>query len=237
MKHIVNFSGGKESTAMLIHMIELKMQIDDIMFCDNGLEYPEVYEYIKKVEKYIERKITIIHPKKTWDDIFYSKVCKGRFKGRIHGFPYCCVPGCWASRDLKVRPMEHSRPKDALIYLGINYDEKDRIQYEKGHCENLRYPLVEWRWSAQKCLDYLKEKDLFPPLYNKFERTGCWLCPKQRMGSLKILYRDYPDLWKKLKKYEKDSPHGFKPNVKLIDLEKKWGLKDAKIIEDFKKKE
>ena len=192
------------------------------MFCDNGLEYPEVYEYIKKVEQYIDRKVTVIRPKKSWDNLFYMKVVSGRFKGRIRGFPYCCVPGCWASRDLKVRPMEHSRPKDAIIYLGINYDERGRIQYEKGHCENLRYPLVEWKWNAKMCLEYLKEKDLFPPLYNKFERTGCWLCPKQRMSSLKILYRDYPDLWDKLKKYEKDSPHGFKPNVRLDELEKEW---------------
>jgi len=222
MKHIVNFSGGKESTAMLIRMLELNMPVDDIMFCDNGLEYPEVYEYIKKIEKYINRKITVIKPKKSWDELFYTKVTKGRLEGRIRGFPYCCVPGCWASRDLKIRPMEHSRPKDALIYLGINCNEKKREQHEKGHCENLRYPLFDWDWDEKKCLDYLREKGLFPPLYNKFERTGCWLCPKQRMSSLKTLFFDYPDLWKKLKEYEKDSPHGFKPNVELDNLEKKW---------------
>ena len=32
MKHIVNFSGGKDSTAMLIRMIEEGMPIDDIVF-------------------------------------------------------------------------------------------------------------------------------------------------------------------------------------------------------------
>lgn len=32
MKHIVSLSGGKDSTAMLIKMIEMGMVIDDIVF-------------------------------------------------------------------------------------------------------------------------------------------------------------------------------------------------------------
>ena len=218
-KHIVRFSGGKESTAMLLRMIELDMQIDDITFCDNGLEYPEIYEYIKKVEKYIDRKITVIKPKKTWDELFYTKVKKGRFKGRIRGFPYVVLPGCWASRDLKVRPMEKLNNKTDLYYLGINFNEKKRVQYEKGHCENLRYPLIDWKWTEHHCLKYLRDKKLENPVYKKFKRTGCWLCPKQSIIALRILYNDYPDLWKKLRHYEIDSPHGFSPNKDLYQLE------------------
>lgn len=144
MEHIVNFSAGKESAAMLIRMLELKMPVDKIMFCDNELEYPEVYDYLKAVETYINRRVTVVKPKKTWDELFYMKITKGRFKGQIRGFPYVVLPGCWASRDLKTRPLERARPKDALIYLGINSKEKKRIQHEKGHCENLRYPLIDW---------------------------------------------------------------------------------------------
>lgn len=58
IKHIVSFSGGKDSTAMLLKMIENNMQIDDIIFLDTTVEFPEMYEHIDKVEKYINRKIT-----------------------------------------------------------------------------------------------------------------------------------------------------------------------------------
>lgn len=54
MKHIVSFSGGKDSTAMLLMMIEKGMPIDDIIFCDTGAEFPAMYEHIKQVEKYIK---------------------------------------------------------------------------------------------------------------------------------------------------------------------------------------
>ena len=43
---------------MLLMMLERGMPVDDIVFCDVGMEFPEVYEHIKKVEVYIGRKIT-----------------------------------------------------------------------------------------------------------------------------------------------------------------------------------
>jgi len=55
-KHIYMFSGGKDSTAMLLKAHELNMPIDRIICADIGAEFPQMYEHIKKVEKYINRK-------------------------------------------------------------------------------------------------------------------------------------------------------------------------------------
>ena len=49
--NVVSFSGGKDSTAMLLKMIEEKIPIDCILFCDTGLEFPQMYEHIDKIEK------------------------------------------------------------------------------------------------------------------------------------------------------------------------------------------
>ena len=35
--YIVSFSGGKDSTAMLLHLLELGEPIDEILFCDTTL--------------------------------------------------------------------------------------------------------------------------------------------------------------------------------------------------------
>ena len=40
---VVSFSGGKDSTAMLLRMIELKETINEVIFCDTGMEFPEMY--------------------------------------------------------------------------------------------------------------------------------------------------------------------------------------------------
>ena len=58
MKHIVQLSGGKDSTAMLLMMLERNMPVDEIIFCDTGMEFPELYQHLEAVEAYIGRKIT-----------------------------------------------------------------------------------------------------------------------------------------------------------------------------------
>ena len=55
--HVVSFSGGKDSTAMLLRMLEEGMRVDLILFCDTGMEFPSMYDHIEKVENYINRPI------------------------------------------------------------------------------------------------------------------------------------------------------------------------------------
>ena len=46
----VGVSGGKDSTAMLLRLIEARRPIDLILFCDTGLEFPQMYEHLKRLE-------------------------------------------------------------------------------------------------------------------------------------------------------------------------------------------
>ena len=68
----------------------------------------------------------------------------------------------------------------------------------------IKYPLVEWRWTEQKCIDYLNEKNLFNPLYVNFDRLGCYFCPKQNEKSIYVLWKNYPELWEKTKFWESE---------------------------------
>jgi len=43
MEHL-NFSGGKDSTAMLLRMIDKGRRPDKIVFADTGMEFPEMYD-------------------------------------------------------------------------------------------------------------------------------------------------------------------------------------------------
>ena len=87
-KNIINFSGGKDSTAMLLMMLEKKIPVDRIIFIDTTKEFPTTYEHIKKVQKYIKPlKIEII--KIDFDYWFGEHIkTKGKNIGRKgHGFP------------------------------------------------------------------------------------------------------------------------------------------------------
>ena len=220
-KIFVSYSGGKDSTAMLLMMLEKGERIDGIYFANTTLEYPEMYAYIRKINDYIKEKydkeIITINPKSSFYTWFYGTWTRGKLKGERRGFPkmylhgYCC-------RELKINPLNRIRGMKGIFCLGYAYDEKNRIQKAK----NLRYPLIEYKMTEADCRKYLEDRDLLNPLYLRFKRTGCWLCPRQPLGSLKILYRDYPILWKQLKKLEKESPHGFRPDYTLDELEVKF---------------
>lgn len=46
--HVVSLSGGKDSTAMLLGMVEEGWPIDHILFCDTGLEFEGMYHHSKE---------------------------------------------------------------------------------------------------------------------------------------------------------------------------------------------
>lgn len=222
-KKIVMFSGGKDSTAMLIRMIEEGERIDKIVFADTRLEFPEIYQYIRDIEKYIKREITIVRGDVTFDDWFYGKWTRGKSEGITRGFPKVLGLGCWAKRELKIKPLRKVEGKGNEIFIGIAADERERAYREEYQHNNIyRLPLVDWGMTEQDCIEFLEERNLSNPLYDIFKRLGCWLCPKQALGSLKSLYRHYPELWEKLKRYEKDSPTGFRINTTLRELEMRF---------------
>ena len=51
---VCNFSGGKDSTAMVLRMIELGEHIDEVVCCDTYKEFPAMYRHIDRVKKIIE---------------------------------------------------------------------------------------------------------------------------------------------------------------------------------------
>lgn len=51
--NIVSFSGGKDSTAMLLMMLERGIPIDRVINVDTTKEFPQMYDHINKVQEII----------------------------------------------------------------------------------------------------------------------------------------------------------------------------------------
>lgn len=232
MKHIVSWSGGKDSSAMLIRMVEEGMSIDDIVFIHVmatptlGGEFPEMYEYIYRMERYIDRKITIVRSSVDFDTMFHQTYRMGNRVGQIYGFPY--TVGVWCNDRLKQRTIrQHFKTYGEHIrYLGLAADEPKRLAKLDPFC---RAPLAEWGMTEQDCSDFLEKREMSNPLYRKFKRLGCWFCVKQSLDSLRVLRRDYPEYWAMLLAWDKESPRTFKPNCTVMDLERRFSLEDRQL--------
>lgn len=114
--------------------------------------------------------------------------------------------------------------------IGYTYNE-----VENGRVSNLnyaiaKYPLHEWKWNEKEVSDFLKERQIMNPLYNHFQRTGCFLCPKQSKASLYNLYKHYPKEWELMKAWELKAisldcvNKSFKPSKFLGQYEKEFEL-------------
>jgi 3'-phosphoadenosine 5'-phosphosulfate sulfotransferase (PAPS reductase)/FAD synthetase len=205
-KHIVCFSGGKDSSAMLLRMIELKMPIDRILFCDTGKEFPALYQYVKRMSDYTYRTIGVpvetLKPGKTWDDWFYGPITRGKRMGQLRGWPLLAFH-CWWSREAKFNLMDPICTGN-YRYIGFGADETKRLRQSREK-EGYRFPLADWGWSEKDALEYLKKRGWAEQFHLDFDRTGCYFCPKQGEKSLRTLARKYPREWDELMRYAKDA--------------------------------
>lgn len=232
VKHIVSFSGGKDSSAMLIKMVEDGMHIDDIVFIKVmatptiGAEFPEMYEYIERMEDYIHRKITVVPSIVSFDKEFHRVYLNGNRKGEIYGFPHTI--GAWCNNRLKIKTIQNHYKSygEHIRYLGIAADETERLTPKETF---YRFPLVDWAMTEKDCIDFLNEREMLNPLYKKFRRLGCWFCVKQNLDSLRVIRRDYPDFWNMLLNWDKISINTFKPDCTVPDLERRFAQEDRQL--------
>ena len=68
--HILSLSGGKDSTALAFFMKENMPEIfekTELVFCDTECELPELYDYLNKIEIFLNKKITKLKPEKSFE--------------------------------------------------------------------------------------------------------------------------------------------------------------------------
>jgi len=206
MKNVAMWSGGYDSSCMVVLILEKKLPLDYIVFCDTLAEFSEMYEYIDKFQAYIKRRfgktITIITPNKSFEEWAFTEITRGEREGEVRGLPLTTVP-CYWKRESKVYPFERwlkdNNIEDHKLYIGYTYTEKQRSQVDAA---NQLYPLIDYKMTENDVRDFLKERSIDNPLYKHFNRTGCYFCPKQRVDDFYNVYKYHSEKWKKIVEYE-----------------------------------
>lgn len=222
---VLSLSGGKDSTAMLLRLIEEKRPIDLILFCDTGLEFPQMYDHLKKLEQYIGMNITYLKADHSFEYYFSEYMPKRKnldlrqYKGNSWAGPH----NRWCTGVLKTRVVNAYLKKlkkeyDVVEYIGIAADETKRI---KNGC----YPLVEWGMTEKDCLEYCYARGFdWGGLYQIFHRVSCWCCPLQALSELRKLYEHYPELWEQLRIWDDSTWRQFRKDYSVRELEIRFAL-------------
>ena len=232
--HAVSLSGGKDSTAMLLLMIERDMPIDMVLSADTGMEFPEMYEHLAKLDEHLFRErgihITTLRHPKGFEYLMFdepkqkSRSLENRAKLGIppygNGWPGIRVRWCTGQLKTHLITKEVNRLKGelgAIHYVGIAADEAWR-------CKDERYPLVEWGITEAQALQACYDRGFdFGGLYEIYHRASCWCCPFQRIDELRKLRKHHPELWEKLLELDRRALAQFGPGP-LGQFKQNWSV-------------
>ena len=199
---VLSVSGGKDSTAMCLHMFELGYGKSDFsrVFMDTGWEHPGTYEYLDQLEE-IVGKITRLRadfPLSMFDEEVRGHIL--HFEGRLGfespmirrifrytGFPSSRIR--WCTDYLKMKPLRD--------HFGTIEDDHVNVVGVRGEESVARSRMEEWEWSdgldcwvwrpliawtEQEVIDIHARFGVFPNrLYmSGSQRVGCWPCINSR---------------------------------------------------------
>lgn len=245
--HVASFSGGKDSTAMVLHMIERGDPLDEVMFCDTTMEFPAMIRHVEKVKQVIEAagiKFTELRAPHDFEYYLAEYEVENRkpssaFYG-MPGYGWAGHKSRWCTKTLKVGIIEsHLRELqedfEVIQYIGIAADEDYRLERGQNQDPNHRHPLREWGWDENTALQYCYGRGYdWEGLYElkrnpktKKARVSCWCCPLQSYEDMRILRQHFPDLWEKLLDLDSRQCKKYQHGYSVADFDLRFRLEDA----------
>ncbi len=218
---IWSFSGGKDSTAMIIGAYERGIKMDRILCVDTTKEFPGMYRHIQKVKDYIHQEIEIIPIE--FDYYFSEHIkTKGKNKGKAgYGWPDSGTRWCTSLKRQAIKRATRNIDTPVIEYHGIAFDERSRCANNPGR--DIRYPLVQWEMTEKDAMRFCYDRGFdWGGLYQDFHRVSCFCCPLSRITELYLLYWKYPKQWEAIKKMDKKSYRQFRADYSVDELENKF---------------
>lgn len=135
--------------------------------------------------------------------------------------------GQWCLQQLKL-PALNKIGKHCVQYIGIAADEPNRFH---NLTETKKSPIVEAGWDEAYCRQWCEENGLLSPIYTTATRGGCWFCHNQSVNQLRLLRKNYPELWAIMLKWDKDSPIAFHADGHTVhDFDRIFYMEDIHAI-------
>lgn len=224
-RYAASVSFGKDSTAMVLGIIERGMPLDKVIFYDTGAEFQAVYDVRDKVVPIIESygaEYVEMHPPRPFFYDMLEKPVKHRDGTVSNGYGWCGGPCRWGTA-YKISTIDKIND-GSVLYVGIASDEIGRIKRERA--EYKRLPLVDWGMTEKDCLEFCKARGIEwmegeVDLYGVLNRVSCWCCRNKNLKELRAIRENLPEYWDKLTELEEKIGEPMKSRW-LNELSEKW---------------
>lgn len=236
MRYIACISYGKDSLAQLevIHQHGLPLTdivTADIMAAPEVPAYlPELVEFRGRLDKEIESRygipVTHVRADKTFVDYFYRELTERSKYTGTWGWPP--VLGHWCMKYLKLHPIQnYFEGLDYVEWIGIAADEPARHGQLN---ERKRSALVEYGVTEAGAMEICKRLGWVSPTYLHSGRDGCWFCPCQGLDQLRRLYNEFPEYWRMMMDWDKDTKKRFKIDHTLEEYDRRFQMEKEDLV-------
>ena len=190
--HVVALSGGKDSTAMALHLAEVEPR-DYVYVCTpTGNELPEMFAHWRRLGDLLGKPLIPVMAG-SLDALIKRQNALPNWRQR------------WCTRMLKIEPfaawlMEKAREGyQVTSYVGLRADEEEREggDYTSVPGQVTRFPMREWGWSLRDVVSYLQDRGVTIP-----KRTDCAVCFFQQLNEWFDLWLDNPEAYAEGERYE-----------------------------------
>lgn len=224
--HICCFSGGKDSTAMLIHIIENNLPLDEVLYVDVGdWMWESSKDHIKQVEEKLGVKITILN--------IVPELKKGFERW---GFPSFFNRWCTGEKKEAMRKYirrNYGERESIIQYIGYCADEEKRTSKKLYSSYDAKYPLVDAGVTTSKALKICEDYGFnFNGVYEHHSHYNCWLCPLQRINELKWIFDNDKDKWNLLREMQFQTDGTFYSDLTIFDLDKRFWEKNREKLKE-----
>lgn len=216
---IVSLSGGKDSAAIPLAMMEQGLKPDFLVHVAVDWEFPETTRVVHQVAEITGVELIVLKPAPfDWwmlERLSVSKAGEIRFGA---GWP-SREHGRWCTREkFVVFDKLMTTFADPIRLIGFAADEMHRANSKeqkkrKAAGQIFRYPLIELGLEEEDALQLCYRHGVdWDGLYETFRtnrrtpRLSCWCCPHQPLASLKTVRREFPHYWKRMLEMGAASP-------------------------------
>ena len=239
--NIVSFGGGINSTALLIGMWQRHIPVDLILFADTGAECPHTYARVKLFGKWLKAHgmpdITIVRNVDREGNIFsLEQEClqSKSLPSIAYGWKKCSLKHKVGPQDKfcnNYEPCKKVWESGKKVFKYIGYDAGEERRKENAFAIDLQdkkykkvYALIDWGWYREDCIRVIKLEGL--PLPGK---SSCFFCPSMKKQEIKMLRRDYPELFERAIALEENAKETL---IKVKGLGRNYAWKDWMEWED-----
>lgn len=219
----MSWGGGVNSTAIIVELFRLGVEIHCITFADTQAEKPETYQFKEAFDQWLLERgmppVTRVVSDSMYPSLEAECLSKHTMPSIVFGFRSC-------SDKYKLRPQKkylkerYGDLSSIIIAVGYDFDERRRAENAEKSPEKFTrwYPLIDWQWGREECIEAIRQAGLpIPP------KSACFFCPSSTKSEVRALALAHPDLAERAMLMESNATSA----VKAKGLGRHWSWRDV----------